>query len=330
MKSTWSVPTDQENKLTVESQFNFIMWSQGRAYAGFEAEFELRTILVGDGAKVKVTCRTQKGKKLDTVEGAMFRNRFRGAVVIPEKVKVDDYVYLEAELPKLKLDGESNLIPVRPPIEVSSIEWDKKVIHRDEEVKMTCVFTNGVEDDDQVNVIVYEYDEDGCHDKIVSFPTIIKNSKVELKWKFMYQWDTAEIPTEEELSKYGKSYSPPKYFFVVMADSIPVGKNQESGFLEFKDNLSVFLNDDNGEPCSDSEGSIMYPDGTEKDFTLDQDGSYKEDEVLPGRSKISFNDVNRVEYNRNKDQYILAVSGKFEITSGTSYTFTTPPFIFSK
>jgi hypothetical protein len=283
MQIKWTIPTDQENKITVESKFNYIMWSQGRAYAGFEAEFELRTFLVGDGAKVKVTCRTQKGKKLDKVEGAVFRNRWRSSVVIPEKVNVDDYVYLEAELPKIKIEGESNLIPVRAPIEVASIEWDKQIIHRDEEVKMTCIFTNGVEEGDQVTVKVLEYDSDGYHDSIVKIPTTVKNGKVELKWKFIYQDDTSEIPTQQEFEKYGKSYEPPKYLFVVLVDNLTVGKNQESGLLEFKDSIEIQLTDDDGNPCPDRKGTCIFADGSSKDFTLDNNGKYTLEEIIPGK-----------------------------------------------
>ena len=283
MQSKWTIPTDQDNKITVESKFNYIMWSQGRAYAGFEAEFELRTLLVGDGTKVKVTCRTQKGKKLDKVEGAIFRNRWRGSVVIPEKVNVNDYVYLEAELPKIKIEGESNLIPVRAPIEVASIEWDKQIIHRDEEVKMTCIFTNGVEDGDQVTVKVLEYDSDGYHDPIVKIPTTVENGKVELKWKFMYQDDTNKIPTQQELEKYGKSYEPPKYFFVVLVDNLTVGKYQESGLLEFKDSIEIQLTDDDGNPCPYIIGTCIFADGSSKDFTLDSNGKYIFEEIIPGK-----------------------------------------------
>ena len=329
MNSTWSVPTDQENKLTVESFFNYIMWSQGRAYAGYEAEFEVRTILVGDGAKIKVTCRTQKGKKLDKIEGAMFRNRFKGSVVIPEKVKVDDYVYLEAELPKIKIDGESNLIPVRAPIEVSSIEWDKQIVHRDEEAKMTCNFTNGVEDDDPVNVIVYEYDDEGYHDKIVTIPTTIKNMKVELTWKFIYQWDTAEIPTEEELSKHGRSYSPPKYFFVVMVDNIPVGKNQESGLLEFKDSLEIQLVDDEDDVCPDVKGTCVLADGSSKDFTLDSDGKFSEEEIVPGRVVVSFEEIDKYLYDDGSEDGISPTDGKITISSGNPSRFKLLPLIVS-
>jgi hypothetical protein len=288
MNTTNSVPTDSPQKITVESQIIYALWSQGRAYAGFDAHFEVKTLLVGDGGKVKATLRTAKGKKLDKVEGVMVLNRWRGTVVIPDKVKPDDYVYLEVELPKHGLSIDSNEIPVRPPIEVSSMKWSKQEVERDEEVMMTCVFTNGVEDGDNVTVIVYEYDNDGCHDKVVTIPTTIKGNKVELNWKFIYQEDTDDIPTEEQLEKYGKNYNPPEYFFVVMVDNIPVGNKQESGILEFKDWVELEYTGKNGKPVENVSYKVTFADGTVKEGNLDETGKALIKKVPPGKVSVEY------------------------------------------
>jgi hypothetical protein len=285
METTFNKSTDTQHKVTVESQLLYAMWTQGRAYAGFEAEFEVKTALVGNGGKVKATCRTEKGKKIDTTEGVILNNRFIGRVVISEKVKPDDYVWLDVELPKHKLSVESNSIPVRPPIEVSSMGWNKTEVRRDEEVELSCVFTNGVEDGDRVNVIIYEHDNDGYHDKVVTIPTEIKNMKVEMKWKFIYQEDTDDIPTDEELQKYGGAYNPPEYFFVVMVENIPVGKNQESGLLEFKDWVEITVREGD-EVLADTEVKVVFADGSEKKVTTDSNGAIKLEDIPPGKIKV--------------------------------------------
>ncbi len=294
MNTKYTVPTDSPQKIVVESQLIYAMWLQGRAYAGFEAEFEVKTILVGDGGKVKVTCRTEKGRKLDKVEGVIVLDRFRGKVLIPENVKVDDYVYLEVELPKHGLSIESNGIPVRPPLEVSSMKWSKSEIRRDEEVKLTCNFTNGVEEGDKVTVIIYEYDNNGNHDVVVKIPTEIKNNKVELDWKFIYQDDTDDIPTEEELKKYGRHYNPPEYFFVVMVDNIPVGKNQESGLLKFKDNLTVELFSEDQSPVSGSECKFLLANGVEINYSTDSNGFVRLNDIVPGPVTVKFPSLGKV------------------------------------
>ncbi len=291
MNTTKSVPTDSQQKITVESQIIYALWQQGRAYAGFEAHFEVKTLLVGDGGKVKATLYTEKGKKLGKVEGVMVLNRWKGRIVIPEKVKPDDFVYLEVELPKHRLSIDSNSIPVRPPIEVSSMKWSKVEVHRDEEVAMSCIFTNGVEEGDEVTVIVYEYDNDGNHDPVVKIPTVIKNNKVELNWKYIYQEDTDDIPTEEELRKYGKKYNPPEYFFMVMVDTIPVGSKQESGLLEFKDYVEIDLGIDSGFAVADKTVTVTFADGTTKDEKLDDKGYVKISDTPPGPYKVELKDA---------------------------------------
>ncbi len=282
MQTTHTIPTDSQQKITVESQLLYVLWQQGRAYAGFEAHFEVKTLLVGNGAKVKATLRTVKGKKLDKIEGVIVLNKWRGKVVIPEKVRPDDYVYLEVELPKHGLDLDSNEIPVRAPIEVSSIGWSRQVIHRDEEVTLSCNFTNGVEDDDKVTVIVYEYDNDGNHHKVVTIPATIEHMKIELKWKFIYQEDTGSIPSEEELRKYGKAYTPPEYFFVVMVDTVPVGSRQESGLLTFTDTVDLTIRKGRMPPQPDDHYVITTADGIEATCTPDTEGVIQLEKVSPG------------------------------------------------
>ena len=312
MNTTTPVPTDSPQKITVESQLVYVLWQQGRAYAGFEAHFEVKTLLVGDGAKVKATLRTEKGKKLDKVEGVIVLNKWRGKVLISEKVRPGDYVYLEVELPKHGLELDSNEIPVRPPVEVSSIGWSKQEIHRDEEVTLTCNFTNSVEDDDKVTVIVYEYDDNGAHDKVVTIPTTVKNNNVELKWKFIYQEDTAAIPTDEELRKYGKSYTPPEYFFVVMVDTVGVGFRQESGLLRFEDTIDLNVRKGRLPPQPEDRYVITTADGKEQTCTPDSEGAIFLEKVPPGPCTVCPADTTEEE----KPHYIAV----FKTGTRTEYT----------
>ncbi len=282
MNTTHTAPTDRQQKITVESRLLYVMWTQGCAYAGFEAQFEMKTVLVGDGAKVKVTCYTEKGKKLDRLEGAMFRNRFIGKVLIPETVKPDDYIYLEVELPKHGLSRESNFIPVRPSIEVSSMKWSKKEIRREEEVRLSCVFTSGVEEGDAATVTIYEYDSDGHHDKVVTIPAVIKGNKVELDWQFIYQYDTDDIPTEAELNKYSRSYNPPEYFFTVTVDNISIGRKQESGLLLFNDFIEIDVCRGRA-PCDEQQKYIItFADGSEVTRSSNSEGKILLDKATPG------------------------------------------------
>jgi len=288
MNSTYTVTTDSPQKFVVESQLAYVLWMQGRAFAGFEAEFEVKTILAGDGSKVKATCRTAKGKKLAVVEGGLILNRFRGKVLIPDSVKPDDYIYLETELSKLGLRGESNLIPVRASLQVSEMSWSKKEIRREEEVHLKCIFVNGVEEGDRVTVLIFEYDPDGCHDLVVKIPAEVEDGKVELDWRFDYQGHTGSIPTETERNKYEKSYTRPEYFFVVAVENVHAGKNQESGLLTFIDGVRLFYCDGNNQPVPNASYTLKFADGTTREGKLDGDGRAVVDDVPPGKVEVEF------------------------------------------
>ena len=102
---TYTKSSDETHKIQVESRLIYAIWSQPRAHAGQETGVEVRTSFVGEGAKIKITCYTEKGKTLDKVEGAILNNRYKGKIMIPEKIKPDDMIYFEAELPKHGLKG---------------------------------------------------------------------------------------------------------------------------------------------------------------------------------------------------------------------------------
>ena len=288
METTYTLSTEKENRITVESQLVYCLWNQGRAYAGLEAKFEVKTILVGSGAKVRITGRTIKGKKIGKVEGVILNNRVRGNILIPESLSPKDSVYLEVSLPKHGLSGESNIIPVRPVITVSSMRWNKQQVERGEEVMLSCEFTSGVEDGDEVTVAVYEYSLGGYHDLLVTIPTIVKNNRVELNWQFFYQEDTESIPTEDELRKYGKSYRPPEFFFTVIVDNLSIGCNQESGLLEFSDSIELHYCDEEGAAVPGTSYTLTCADGSTRKGTLDDNGCAVINGIPPGKVSVEY------------------------------------------
>ena len=67
-----------------------------------------------------------------------------------------------------------------------------------------------------------------------------------LRLNHKYFEDSDEIPTQEELDKYGGAYNPPEYFFVINIDGFEFGHEQESGILGFKDYIEINLVDEKG------------------------------------------------------------------------------------
>jgi hypothetical protein len=174
------------------------------------------------------------------------------------------------------------------------MKWDKKEARRGDIVKLTADI-DGVKDYSEVTIIIYEFDNDGNHDKIVALPTTVKNKKIELLWEYEYHEDTDDIPTNEQLQKYGKSYNPPEYYFVIEVDYLRFGDNQESGLLEFKDYLEIRMRDRSGQPAANIDFVATLPDGQQQKGKLDANGYARITGVPPGTCKIDFPSLGSVQ-----------------------------------
>jgi hypothetical protein len=250
---------------------------------------EVKTLFVGEGGKINITGKSEKGKNLGKIKDKIYGNGFSGKLTIPEKIKPGDKAYFKVKLSQLGLTAESNRIPLVPKIIVSNMKWDKKEARRGDTLKLTAD-VEGVRDESEVKVIIYEHDSDGNHDKIAEIPTNVKNKKIEVMWEYEYHEDTDEIPSEDELQKYNKEkhYEYPEYFFVLKIGDEEYGKDLESGILRFKDWIELTLTDEDGEPFADGEYILHLADGSKRDGTLDGDGRLREEDIPPGAISIEF------------------------------------------
>jgi hypothetical protein len=149
--------TDTEHEIELESSLISASWRSGKAIAGQTATFEVHTAFVGEGATIKIKGKSEKGKKLGTIKDVIKRNKYVGEFEIPEDTELDDMVYFEVELPKNDLEGESNRIPVFPPVQVFNLKWSAKEARRGDVLTLSAD-TNGLRDHTEVSVIIYEYD----------------------------------------------------------------------------------------------------------------------------------------------------------------------------
>lgn len=276
-----SAGADEQKEVTLDSQIIYAAWSDGAAYGGQEAHFEVATALVGNGAKIEVTGKSENGKKLGKIKGKVLANKFLGALEIPEDIEPKDKVYFEVSLPSNSLNGDSNRIPAFPPIIVSQMKWSVNEVKRGDIVTMSAKVT-GMKDDSDVLITVYEFDKDSLNEKVAKLETKVKDKKVELDWEFDYYGKIEDIPVQSELEPYNKSYQQPQFYFTVKAGNKEFGKKQESGLLKFIDWFEIECEDPYGEPAADYEYKLILPDGTEKSGTLDKDGKAKIDGVPPG------------------------------------------------
>lgn len=281
MALEYTKSADTKHKVTLDSRLIYAEWVQSLAYAGLAVGVEVGTLMVGDGAPVKIKACNEKGKKLGELEGTMVRNRFRGKIVIPEKVKMGEFVYFEVKLSKNGLSGESNRIVVLPAPKVYGLQWSSSEARRGDELTLTANLENVI-NETEVTVIIYEHDADGAHDKIVELPTKVHDEKIKLVWEYQYVDDTDDILTQSELEQYDESYNPPEYFFTVKLAETEFGKNQESGLLRFKDFIDLFVKWDDGTPISEGRYRLRLPNGQEMNDDLDEDGHLRIDDTDPG------------------------------------------------
>lgn len=276
----------QTHRFSVDSKLVSAMWMYPRAHSGQESELGVKSIFVGDGASIKITCYTESGKKVLKEEGVILRNRYRGKILIPDKVKEGEMIYFEAELPRHKLKIESNVIPVRAPILVREIGWDRREVRRGDEVMIRCEFESGVEEGESVMVCIYEHNPNSVDIKVIGIPTVIKDNKIEMKWRFDYQGSTEEICTEEELKPYGKSYHNPDFYFMVIVDGIKVGENKESGLMRFRDSIDICVKDFEGRIIADMDCRVVFADGSRGEYRTDENGRLLIADISPGQLKV--------------------------------------------
>lgn len=282
MNTTFKAQTDKLNRFTVDSAILYAEWLCNVAVANNAVPVMVKTALVGNGAPIELKGKSSKGKAPESIKGEIYNNTFTGFLTIPEKIDPEAYMWFEVKLPKHGLKDESNKIPASPIIYLRKMEWDRKVARRDDIVTLTVEFESGVTDDTDAVVTILEYDRDGNHDPVTNFMTTVKNSKIEIKWKYEYHEDTDEIPTEAELSKYGRNYNPPEYFFIVLVNGVFLGRAQESGLLEFQDEMHLQFFDEDGKPRESHKIEVYLPDGKMKEFTTDSNGRIDTRDLPPG------------------------------------------------
>ena len=283
----FTASTDKEEKFKLDSNLIYATWTSAVAHGGQTAPLEVATAFVGQGAGIKIKGRSEKGKKLGEIDGVVKNNNFKGRFEIPEDIELGDEIYFEVELPKNKIKGESNRIPAFPPVRVSNLKWSAEKVRRGDLVVLSADL-EGVREEAEVSVTVYENLADRAREKIVEFPATVQNKKIEVTWEFEYFESTLGIPTEKEQQESDQKlhYVHPEYFFTLKVGSEEYGRDRESGLLRFRDELEFTLVDEDGTPFASEDYVLLLADGNERKGTLDPDGHALETDLPPGEVMI--------------------------------------------
>jgi len=285
MSFKFTKTTDSEHKIKLDPRLVSASWVSSRAFAAGTAALEVITEFVGQRAPIKIKVKKESGGSISQITSVIRNNKFEQTVEIPEDIEIGDKVYFEVDFPKNGLKGESNLIPAVPAIRVMNMSWNAREAGR-EDILTLSADLSGLRDGSDVTVTIFEFDQDQAHDKIAEIPTVVKDSRIELKWEYEYHEDTDEVPSQKELEKYGGQYNPPEYFFTIKHESNEFGLEQESGILEFKDWIEVRLVDPKGIPLGDQDVTIILADGEERTEHLDANGVVRIKKVPPGPVEI--------------------------------------------
>jgi len=282
--------TDEEHEIELEPVLVYANWNCGLAIGGQTASLEVGTSFVGHGAPIKVKGESENGKKLGKIEGKVRGDKFVGELPIPEDIELDDQVFFEVKLPKNGLSGDSNRIPAVPPISVTGMKWSASEARRGDILSLTAN-VEGLRDNTEVMLVVYEHDADGAHDQITELPATVKDRKIEVKWEYQYHEDTDEVLTQEELEPAEREYNPPEYFFTVKVEDAEYGRDdQASGLLTFKDYIDLEFLERDGTPRKNEKYKITFADDSEKEGNLDDEGRARIDDIPPGPYRVEFPD----------------------------------------
>ena len=286
MELKFTKSSDQKHKVKLDSSLVYAEWLQQMAYSGMAAGVEVGTLCVGDGAPITITAKSDKGKTIGKTSGMIVRNRYRASVQIPDSVKPGEMIHFEAQLSKHGLKSDSFKIVVLPKIKISDLRWGSTTARRGSFVEIKANVQNAIDDTD-VLVTIYEYDEDGAHDKIVEIPARVKSERLEIIWEYLYTEDTDDIATAEDLAKFDGKYRFPEYFFTLKIAETEIGKQKESGLLRFQDHIDMVVTYNDKTPLSNRKFVIELPDRSKQDGVLDDEGRAHFDDVPPGPYKVT-------------------------------------------
>jgi hypothetical protein len=242
---------------------------------------EIFTKFVGTRAEIEIELSDDSGKKFGKFKEKISGNRFWAQIRVPSET--NQALYADVKLPKHGLQMKSNPLIVLPTVEVSNLKWGQKEARVGDFVSLSAD-VKGVPDGTEGEIVIWEYDSDCAHDLITKFPAYVKNNKVEAEWEYEYHEDRDEIPTQEELDKYGNKYNPPEYFFRVKIGEVHAG----SDLLEFKDWIEIELMDENDDPIPSQDYKVTLPNGDTKNGKLDQNGYALIKDIPPGGVEIEF------------------------------------------
>jgi hypothetical protein len=268
--------TNKIKEIKLTSTIEQVSWTKNIAAAGGKIGIDVFTKYVGNNSDIKIEIKDKNGKSGGTVKGKISGNRFWKNIDVPENL--EDELTAIVKLSKQGLEKKSNTIPLLPPVKISNLKWNQDEAKRGDILKLTAD-VKGSYDGAEATIEIYEHDNDGAHDLVVSFPTLVKSQKIKTEWEFQYVEDTNDIPTHDEAEN---GYQNPEYFFRVNIGGI----SEDSGLLKFKDWVELEWVYDNETPVENKKLKLITADGSEREETVNDQGKLRLENLSPGPFQI--------------------------------------------
>jgi len=153
-----------------------------------------------------------------------------------------------------------------------------------EKVKLSAE-SFGLESGTKAIISIFLKDSNSSDKLFEVLETKIDSDKIKTEWEFKVDEKLLDIQNTEK--KQG-GYSLPEYYFVVKADSY----SAHSGFLLFKDYIELELKDEDGKAAAGASYKLYLSTGEIREGKLDSSGYVKEENIPPGKVKVSVEIVN--------------------------------------
>ena len=137
LETKFIIPADTIKEIHLSSRLLSLNWNSAAAYPGYPTSYQVNLSFVGYGAPITFTFKNDSGETLAQKSGLVRHNTFTGSFTVPEDCELGESIYFEVALPDNNLKGESESIPVIPPIELTEMKWSADKVRRDEIVTLT-------------------------------------------------------------------------------------------------------------------------------------------------------------------------------------------------
>lgn len=274
--------TDSVLKIQLKSALTEVRWGLADIAQGGSIPIEVSTAYVADGSDVKIAIKDLEGNAVDTLDGKLWSNFYRGRYTLSKPNKTGG-MYFEAELSAHGLKGSSARIRVSPPVKIHEAKWSDETGSQLKEIApgQTAVLSAKVEGapEGSEGYIELRADMDGHGpESLTVFRLKVKGGKLSVAWKAVIPGKEDSIPIHQELAKFGLDYAQPVLSFEAGCKGM-AGLSPEAKLISW-------IAFDFGPPPEDGKARTAIfemPDGTEKEEAVPEDGKLKLASAVPGR-----------------------------------------------